>query len=130
VKRATPRENEDGSIAGSIVIGLLLGGGIWYLSPAIAGDTEPFDRWGYYIPALCISGLFLGFVTGRASLHAAAAVAAGQILFVLFFLRPLGPLFMVGIVFIGACSALSVPTALAGVRLRARVAGRDDAGPV
>lgn len=95
-----------------IVINLTLaavaGAGIWALSPSVTGHLEPWDAEGVYYPAtLFVAGLVLGAIGPRAIWTRAAGIVLGQLLYMLVFL-PIGPLLLLGVVFLTVYSLLTL----------------------
>jgi hypothetical protein len=98
--------------ANRIVVNLLssavAGAAIWALAPAFTGHTEPWDSDGLYYPlALFAAGIVLGSVGPRAIWAHAVGIVLGQLLYMVIFL-PLGPLLLVGIVFLVGYSVLTL----------------------
>lgn len=101
----------------SFVWGLAAGVLIWLLSPILGGESEPFDNWGYYIPALCLSGFVVAVIRGRGWLAIAAGIISGQIVCVI--LSPsswqAGSMMPVGIMFMIVYGVLPLVFAAIGV---------------
>ncbi len=79
------------------LIGILLGAAIWWASPHVAGEMEPWDATGPYYPlALFIAGLLAAFVDPQRFWISAIGIYIGQFLYAIFFL-PGGPLWLLGL---------------------------------
>lgn len=108
--------------AKQIVVNLTLsavaGAAIWALAPALTGHTEPWDSDGLYYPlALFAAGILLGSIGPRAIWAHAVGIVLGQLLYMLFFL-PLGPLLLLGVVFLAGYSVLTLGGAGLGAAFR------------
>jgi hypothetical protein len=80
------------------VAGLLLGALIWWASPLVTGEQEPWDApLGYYVYALVVAGFTAAWIWPSRFWLAALGVYVGQCVYALVFL-PGGPLWMVGLV--------------------------------
>ena len=103
------------------------GAAIWALSPVIVGKPEPWDAESfYYVLALLAVGLLLGVVRPRRFWIHYPGVFFGQLIYMLLFL-PLGPLIVMGLVFLAGYSLLSLAGAAGGAGMR-RLAGRWSGG--
>ena len=98
----------------------VLGASVWALSPLLAGHGEPWDASGpYYVSMLAIAGAISGGLFPRPlSAHYLGAVT-GQAVYELLFLD-IGPLFLLGLLFLLGYSVvfLAAAAAAAFVRLR------------
>lgn len=82
-----------------LLVGIALGGAVWWASPHVVGEAEPWDASVPYYPlALLIAGLLAAFVDPQRFWVSAAGIYIGQCLYAVLFL-PGGPLFPVGMVF-------------------------------
>lgn len=82
--------------ASVVLLGVLLGAAIWWLSPMITGEVEPWDSQGnYYLVALFVAGFTSSLMSPRQFLFAPVGVYVGQFGYALLFL-PLGPLLPLG----------------------------------
>ena len=89
-----------------------LGALIWALSPAMTGQTEPWDAESvYYFAALFVAGAIAAIPGFRPVWAIYLGIFLGQLLFILFFL-PSGPLLAVGLIFIAVYSLLSLVAAV------------------
>lgn len=103
------------------------GAAIWALSPAVTGSPEPWDADSpYYVLALSIVGLALGFVRPCRFWMHYPGMFFGQLIYMLIFL-PVGPLIALGVVFLAVYSLLSLAGAAGGAGMR-RLAGRFSGG--
>ena len=93
---------------------------IWALSPVFTGSVEPWDADGFFYPgALVVAGLVSGMLRPRPLWALYLGAVAGQLAYESLFLR-VGPLFLLGAVFLlGFSSIFLAAAALAAlVRLR------------
>lgn len=105
-------------IAVNLTLSAVAGAAIWALSPVFTGHAEPWDSDGLYYPlALFAAGIVLGSIGPRAIWAHAVGVVLGQLLYMVIFL-PLGPLLLVGIVFLAGYSVLTLGGAGLGVAFR------------
>jgi hypothetical protein len=104
----------------AFVVAAAAAAAVWALSALLTGKSEPWDSEGpYYFVALAVAGLLSGsLVPKHLVLHYFGALA-GQAAYELVFLKP-GPLFVLGLVFLAACSIIFLAAAAiaAGVRIR------------
>lgn len=104
----------------AFVVAAALAAGVWALSRPITGKIEPWDaEWPYYFIALAIAGAVSGAVIPA---HFGGslpwrAIWAGRIWVV--FLE-LGPLFVLGLVFLAGYSVIFLATAAVVASFRAR----------
>ncbi|MFY0667640.1 MAG: hypothetical protein JXQ95_06395 [Alteromonas stellipolaris] len=79
------------------IFSALLGAVVWFLSPIITGEVEPWDTFPlFYLGSLLIIG-FIAAIPKTASLTSIYfGVIVGQFLYMLVFL-PIGPLILVGV---------------------------------
>jgi hypothetical protein len=109
----------------SFAIAFAFGAGIWALSPSVTGHAEPWDAdSSYYLAALFITGLIVGWICPRKIWPALPGVAIGQFAYMLLFL-PKGPLIAVGLITLFVYGSVALGAAFVGSRLR-RVVRRDD----
>jgi hypothetical protein len=95
---------------------------VWALSPVLTGQPEPWDADGaFYILALAIAGAVAGLLTPRPAWAHYVGAVVGQLGYELVFLR-VGPLVVVGALFLLGYSLVFLVTAIlaAQVRLRAQ----------
>jgi len=84
----------------------LAGAAIWALSPSLAGNKEPWDSDTlYYFTSLFIAGVLLGISRPWYILTHTVGIFLGQLLYALAFLS-VGPLIVVGVVFLAGYSLL------------------------
>jgi hypothetical protein len=84
---------------------------VWALSVPITGKSEPWDaEWPYYFLALAATGALAGVIVPRPWWAHYAGAMAGQAGYELAFLK-LGPLFVLGLVFLAGCSVIFVVAA-------------------
>ena len=89
---------------------LATGAAIWALSPALTGEVEPWDANTVFLPiAIVIVSLILGFLFPKNPLVSSAGLLLGQVTYILILL-PIGPLILVGLVFLlGYVIVFSLP---------------------
>jgi hypothetical protein len=106
----------------AFLIGLILGAGIWLLSPWITGHSEPWDaEGGYYAGALLATGALGGLLLPLNWPAVVLGIFAGQVLVILggVLADPTSAsLWPLGLVFLGAYSVLALVGALLGAVLR------------
>jgi len=77
----------------SSVVGIL----IWFASPYLSGELEPWDSESfYYIGSLFIGGIILGLYNTEELWGYGFGIFLGQLIYSLLFL-PLGPLILIGV---------------------------------
>ena len=97
---------------------------IWALSPWLTGYKEPWDALGvYYYVALLLAGAVSGLITAKPLWAHYVGSIFGQLLFALLFL-PIGPLAVIGLLFLMMWSLLFLVGAYLGSRMRTRVMSR------
>src|SRR5439155_5227322 len=86
------------------VAGSVLGALIWWGSPFVTGQREPWDApLGYYITALIAAGFAAALISPRHFWLAPPGIYLGQSIYAVVFL-PTGPLLPLGLVFgLGFC---------------------------
>jgi len=90
----------------NILISSIIGALIWFASPYIAGELEPWDsETFYYIGSLFIGGIVLGLYNSEKIWAYAIGVFLGQFIYSLLFL-PLGPLILIGILYLAGSSII------------------------
>ena len=96
----------------------------WVASPWLTGHREPWDADGlFYIAALVVAGALAGLLAPQPLWAHYLGAFIGQLGYEIIFLR-VGPLFILGALFLlGYCVIFVVAAALAG-HLRARLSGR------
>jgi hypothetical protein len=103
-------------------VGLILGAGIWLLSPWITGQSEPWDAdGGYYVGTLFASGALGGFLIPAHWASVALGIFAGQLLVILggVLADPAsGALWPLGVAFLAAYTMLALTGALLSAALR------------
>ena len=108
----------------------ILGALIWALSPLLTGQAEPWDADGpIYVIALVAAGLIAGaFIPKSLWAHYLGSVV-GQLGYEALFLN-IGPLFLLGAVFLLGYSAifLTAAAAAAYVRKKTKIARDKNAG--
>ena len=94
---------------------------VWALSPLLTGFREPWDApMPYYIAALVVAGAISGALLPKPIWAHYLGAVTGQILFELLFLR-VGPLLLLGVVFLLAYSLVFVLAAAATGFVRRRL---------
>jgi hypothetical protein len=100
----------------NFIFSAILGAIIWAVSPTITGSIEPWDAGTkYYIISLIMAGIITGIICPRNLLAAYVGILAGQLLYILI-TGQIGPLFIIGVLFLLVYSL----TALAGVAIGSR----------
>jgi hypothetical protein len=97
------------------VVGVLLGAAIWWTSPAITGEAEPWDAEGrYYVGALFFAGAVATVFLPKAFWVAPTGVYVGQLLYGLYLYKPADArLWPLGLVFAAFYSVAALVGALA-----------------
>lgn len=96
---------------------------VWVLSPWLTGHREPWDAPAlYYFGALALAGFIAGALAPTPSWAHYLGAVAGQLLYEVLFL-PVGPLLVLGAVFILGCSVVPFLAAVVSRRVRALVLG-------
>ncbi|MDO6567728.1 hypothetical protein Q4561_11720 [Alteromonas sp. 1_MG-2023] len=91
------------------IFSALLGAVIWFLSPFITGEVEPWDAFPpvFYLVSLFIVG-FIAAIPKSASLNSIYfGVIVGQFVYMLVFL-PIGPLILVSVLTLAIYSLLTL----------------------
>ena len=108
--------NKDITISLSVAAGF--GALIWAISPIITGEIEPWDAESpYYFVSLLVAGLIVGALIPRHVWAVLLGIVVGQLVYMLIFL-PLGPLTLLGIIFMAVYGLLSLIGAALSARLR------------
>ncbi len=99
---------------------------IWVLSPWLTGQLEPWDADGpFYIGSLAVAGALSGALTPRPRWAHYVGAFAGQLIYELVALR-VGPLFVLGVVFLLAYSLVFAAAAAAASFARSALAARSE----
>ena len=94
---------------------------VWALSPWLVGHREPWDAEGYfYVSGLLGAGTVAGLLRPRPLWAHYVGAVIGQLGYEVLFLR-IGPLFIVGAVFLLAYSALFLVAAGIAAHVRGRL---------
>lgn len=109
----------------TLTISALASASIWLLTPLLTSHREPWDADGsFYLVALLIAGAVAGAIAPRPLWAHYAGSFAGQLGYELFILR-VGPLFLIGAVFLlGYCAVYSMAAGLAAL-VRGRIVKRN-----
>ena len=108
--------NKDITISLSVSAGF--GALIWAISPIITGEIKPWDAESlYYFVSLIVAGLIVGALIPRHVWAVLLGIVVGQLIYMLIFL-PLGPLTLLGIIFMAVYGLLSLIGAALAARLR------------
>lgn len=104
----------------NIAIAIVLGAFIWSISPYYTGQAEPWDaESSYYAVALFVTGLLLGIFRPMRLWSHPVGIVLGQLLYQLVFLS-IGPLLLIGIMFLLVFSLFSLAGAFVGKILRTK----------
>jgi hypothetical protein len=102
----------------ALVVASGLSAAIWALSIPITGKSEPWDAESpYYFVALAVAGVVSGAVVPKPLWAHYLGAVLGQAAYELAFLK-LGPLFVVGLVFLAAYSLIFLAAAAIVASLR------------
>ena len=102
----------------NILISSVLGALIWFASPYLSGELEPWDsETFYYVGSLFIGGIILGLYNSEKIWGYAIGIFLGQIIYILLFL-PLGPLILIGILYLAGSSLICYLGASVGKLLK------------
>jgi hypothetical protein len=105
----------------NLLYSALVGAAIWALSPSLTGHREPWDSDTlYYFASLLIAGVLLGIFRPRRIWTHTVGIFLGQLLYVLAFLS-VGPLIVVGVLFLAGYSLLCMVGAALGSRVRHKI---------
>ena len=97
---------------------------VWALSPWLTGHNEPRDAPGvYYYVALLVAGAVSGLIAAKPLWAHYLGGIFGQLLYGLLFL-PLGPLAIVGLLFLSLWPPLVLAGTYVGSFIRTRVGNR------
>jgi len=92
----------------SLILSFFLGNCIWFFSPIIIGNKEPWDSESFYfVLSLFITGACVGYFFPRRIWIIYLGILFGQIIYMLIFL-PTGPLMFLGLVYLAAYSLLAL----------------------
>ncbi len=82
----------------TFMAGLVFGALIWWASPFVTGQQEPWDGWfGYYGIALIVAGFITALISPRHFWLAPLGIYFGQSIYEMAFL-PTGPLLPLGLI--------------------------------
>jgi hypothetical protein len=102
----------------AFLVALVASALVWGLSPLITGHLEPWDADGlYYVGVLAVTGIVAGSLFPRPLWAHYLGSVVGQLTYELIFLK-LGPLFLIGIVFLLGYSVVFLVAAAIAARLR------------
>jgi hypothetical protein len=102
----------------AFLVALVASALVWGLSPLVTGHLEPWDADGlYYVGALTVTGMGTGGFFPRPLWAHYLGSVVGQITYELIFLK-LGPLFLVGMVFLLGYSVVFLVAAAIAARVR------------
>jgi len=98
----------------NILISSFIGAFIWFASPYLSGELEPWDsETFYYIGSLFFGGIILGLYNSEKIWAYAIGIFLGQLIYSLLFL-PLGPLILIGILYLAGSSLICYLGAIIG----------------
>jgi hypothetical protein len=102
----------------TFLVALVASALVWGLSPLMTGHLEPWDADGlYYVGALTVTGIVTGGLLPRPLWAHYLGSVVGQLTYELIFLK-LGPLFLLGIVFLLGYSVVFLVAAAIAARVR------------
>jgi len=108
----------------TLAIAAALRAAVWALSPTLTGHAEPWDADGpYYLSALAIVGAITGSLFPKPLWAHYLGAVFGQAAYEAVFLD-IGPLFILGLVFLLGSSLVFLATAAVGAFVRLRYTGR------
>ena len=104
----------------TLLVAALLSALVWALSPILTGHAEPWDANGpYYISALAIVGAVCGGLLPKPLWAHYIGAVLGQVTFELSFLS-VGPLFLLGVLFLLGYSIVFLAAAAVAAYVRVR----------
>lgn len=102
---------------------------IWAISPSVTGHSEPWDADSlFYFAALAVTGLLSGMLIPKSPMLHYFGSVTGQIVYEIFFLD-IGPLFLLGIMFLLAYSLIFLAGMLLGNYIRQKTRQMNDRTP-
>jgi len=102
----------------TLVVAAALGAAIWFVSPWITGQQEPWDGdVTYYFAALIVTGLIAGVASPKPAWAHYAGNFIGQLGCELFLIK-VGPLVLIGVGFLLVSSLIYLAAAVAGAKLK------------
>jgi len=102
----------------AIAVGAMVSAAIWAISPWATGHKEPWDAESlFYVASLMAGGFVSGLLVPRPLWAQYAGSVSGQLLYGLLFLE-IGPLILIGAVFLLGYSLLFLAGAVAGREVR------------
>jgi hypothetical protein len=105
----------------AFLFSLVLGAAIWALSKLFTGYVEPWDSGSpYYFIALFVAGALVGWIFPGRVWICFFGLTLGQLIFIVVFL-PLGPMLMLGVLFLVSFGLLSLSGAALASSLRRRL---------
>lgn len=105
----------------TIAVSALAAGLVWASSPWLVGRLEPWDADGhFYALALLVAGSVAGLLSPRPLWAHYVGAVVGQLAYEALFLR-VGPLFVLGVVFLLGYSLVFLLAAGVAANLRARL---------
>ena len=94
---------------------------VWAISPVLTGRPEPWDASGpYYVSALGVAGAISGALLPRSLVAHYLGAAFGQAIYELCFL-PVGPLFLLGLLFLLGYSLVFLAAAAVAIVLKRKL---------
>ena len=104
----------------AFVLAAALSASVWALSPLLTGHAEPWDADGsYYLSALAIAGAVSGSLFPKPLWAHYVGAVFGQAAFEVAFLD-MGPLFILGLLFLASSSIVFFAAAALGAFVRVR----------
>ncbi len=107
----------------TVLVSVIASASIWALSPLLIGLREPWDTDGnFYVAALFVAGVLAGTVSPKPLWAHYVGALIGQTGFELIVLH-VGPLFLLGVVFLLVYGLVYVVAAALGGYVRSKIAG-------
>jgi len=90
----------------NVLISSFIGALIWFASPYLSGELEPWDsETFYYIGSLFTGGIIFGIYNSEKIWAYTIGIFLGQLIYILLFL-PLGPLILIGSLYLAGSSII------------------------
>jgi hypothetical protein len=107
----------------TVLVSVIASASIWALSPVLIGLREPWDTDGnFYVAALFVAGALAGTLSPKPLWAHYVGAIIGQLGYELTILH-VGPLFLLGVVFLLAYGVVYLVAAALGGYVRSKIAG-------